>query len=105
MRDIADSIDLAVVAVPAEHSIAVVKECAQKGVRAIILIPGGFSETRKDKTLEQEILSITRQHGIRVIGPNCVGSADALRGALGFQFQNVTADTRVPARSDPKRHF
>ena len=73
VRDIADSIDLAVVAVPAEHSIAVVKECAQKGVRAIILIPGGFSETRKDKTLEQEILSITRQHGIRVIGPNCLG--------------------------------
>ena len=47
--DIADPVDLAVVAVPAEHSVAVVKECAQKGVRAIILIPGGFSETRKNR--------------------------------------------------------
>jgi 3-hydroxypropionyl-CoA synthetase (ADP-forming) len=71
--DISDPVDLAVVAVPAEHSVAVVKACAQKGVRAIILIPGGFSETRKDKMLEQEILSITRQHSIRVIGPNCLG--------------------------------
>ncbi len=73
VRDIEDPVDLAVVAVPADHSIAVVKECAQKGVRAIILIPGGFSETRKNITLEQKILSITRRHGIRVIGPNCLG--------------------------------
>ena len=71
--DISDPVDLAVVAVPAEHSVAVVKACSQKGVRAIILIPGGYSETRKDKMLEQEILSITRQHSIRVIGPNCLG--------------------------------
>ena len=71
--DIPDPVDLAVVAVPADRSIAVVKECAQKGVRAIILIPGGFSETRKNITLEQKILSITRRNGIRVIGPNCLG--------------------------------
>lgn len=71
--DIADPVDLAVVAVPAEHSVAVVNECAQKGVRAIILIPGGFSETRKNETLEQEILNITRPNGIRIIGPNCLG--------------------------------
>ena len=71
--DIEASVDLAVIAVPADHSIAVVKECAQKGVRAIILIPGGFSETRKTKTLEQEILAIALAHGIRIIGPNCLG--------------------------------
>jgi acyl-CoA synthetase (NDP forming) len=71
--DIADPVDLAVVAVPAEHSVAVVEECAQKGVRAIILIPGGFSETRKNRKLEQEILAIARRQGIRIIGPNCLG--------------------------------
>ena len=71
--DITEPVDLAVVAVPAEQSLAVIKECARKGVRAIILIPGGFSETRKDQTLEQEIRHITRRHGIRVIGPNCLG--------------------------------
>jgi acyl-CoA synthetase (NDP forming) len=71
--DIADPVDLAVVAVPAEHSVAVVKECARKGVRAIILIPGGFSETRKNRTLEQEILAIAHRQGIRIIGPNCLG--------------------------------
>ena len=73
VSEIADTVDLAVIAVPADHCIAVVNECAQKGVRAIILIPGGFSETRKDKTLEQEILNITLKHGIRIIGPNCLG--------------------------------
>jgi acyl-CoA synthetase (NDP forming) len=73
VTDIAASVDLAVVAVPAEQSVSVVAACAQKGVRAIILIPGGFSETRKDKSLETAIADITRRHGIRVLGPNCLG--------------------------------
>ncbi|MGD9333002.1 MAG: acetate--CoA ligase family protein [Desulfobacterales bacterium] len=73
VADIDAPVDLAVVAVPADQSIAVVEDCARKSVRALILIPGGFSETSKDQTLEQEILQMTRRHGIRVIGPNCLG--------------------------------
>ncbi|MCP3891115.1 MAG: hypothetical protein GY702_19950 [Desulfobulbaceae bacterium] len=65
-------IDLVVVAVPAAYVLPAVQECAQKGVKSIILIPGGFSETG-DNTLERQILSIAKENGIRLIGPNCLG--------------------------------
>ncbi len=73
VRDITEPVDLAVVAVPADQSVAVIEACAHKGVRAIILIPGGFSETRKDIRLEEEIRDLIRRHGMRLIGPNCLG--------------------------------
>jgi acyl-CoA synthetase (NDP forming) len=71
--DIDARVDLAVVAVPAEQSLGVVEACAGKGVRALILISGGFSETQKDGALEREILTIARSAGMRIIGPNCLG--------------------------------
>lgn len=73
VQDITEPVDLAVVAVPADQSVAVIEACAQKGVRAIILIPGGFSETRKDIRLEKEIRDLIRRYGMRLIGPNCLG--------------------------------
>lgn len=71
--DIPRQIDCAIITVPATATLPVVKECAEKGVKAIILIPGGFSEATKDKNLETEILDICTKHSIRIIGPNCLG--------------------------------
>ena len=73
LDDVDDHVDLAVIAVPAERSIDVVRDCARKGVRAIILISGGFSESRQNTALEREIKAIAQRNGIRVIGPNCLG--------------------------------
>lgn len=87
VRDIAEAVDLAVVAVPAEQSIAVVAQCAQKGIRAVILIPGGFSETGRNGSLEQAILDIIHRHDMRVIGPNCLGIV--YRGSAGASGLNT----------------
>jgi acyl-CoA synthetase (NDP forming) len=73
VTDIPEPVDLAIVTVPAEATLTVVKECAAKGVKAVLLIPGGFSETRKNRDLEEAILEIARESGIRIIGPNCLG--------------------------------
>ena len=73
VREIPDSVELAIVTVPAEATASVVEDCAAKGVRAVLVIPGGFSETRKNRELEERILSVARSHGIRVVGPNCLG--------------------------------
>ncbi|UCF98124.1 MAG: acetate--CoA ligase family protein [Spirochaetaceae bacterium] len=73
VADIPETVDLAIVTVPAEASLAVVEECARKGVKAILLIPGGFSETRGNRDLEERILSVARDSGIRIMGPNCLG--------------------------------
>jgi len=73
VTDIPDPVDLAIVTVPAEASLAVVEECAEKGVKGILLIPGGFSETRDNRDLEERILTVARTSGIRIMGPNCLG--------------------------------
>jgi len=73
VTDIPDPLDLAIVTVPAEATISVVEDCAKKGVKAILLIPGGFSETRKKRDLEEKILAVARKSGIRIMGPNCLG--------------------------------
>jgi acyl-CoA synthetase (NDP forming) len=67
------AVDLAIVTVPAESSLPVVEDCARKGVRAILLIPGGFSEIDKNREAERRILEVCRQAGIRLMGPNCLG--------------------------------
>ena len=78
--DIPAQIDLAIVTVPADATLSVVKECAEKGVKGILLIPGGFSETRDNRDLEERILSVAQEHRMRIIGPNCLGVVYAGEG-------------------------
>ncbi|MFO8143197.1 MAG: bifunctional GNAT family N-acetyltransferase/acetate--CoA ligase family protein [Dehalococcoidales bacterium] len=72
--DVPGNIDLAIVAVPAELVIKVVDECGHKGVRAVIVISDGFSESGSEgKTRERELRSVTLGYGMRLVGPNCMG--------------------------------
>ncbi len=73
LAEVPGSVDLAVVTVPAEATVPVVEDCVRKGVKAILLIPGGFSEIAKNREAEQRILEACRQAGIRLMGPNCLG--------------------------------
>lgn len=68
-------IDYVISSIPAPNILALVDECAQKGVRLIHSYTARFSETgRSDAAqLEQEFLRRARQAGIRIIGPNCMG--------------------------------
>jgi acetyl coenzyme A synthetase (ADP forming)-like protein len=72
--DIPDPIDVAVIVVPGRFVIPVVEECAQKGVKGLVVISAGFSETGGEGVaLEQELLDVVRVSGMRMIGPNCMG--------------------------------
>lgn len=66
-------VELAIIAVPAESTLPVIDDCVKKKVKAIIIIPGGFSETRKNREIEKRILEKARKNGIRIMGPNCLG--------------------------------
>jgi acyl-CoA synthetase (NDP forming) len=50
-------------------------ECKEKGVKAVHLFVGRAAETgHKDAIeMEQNILKLARQYGIRLMGPNCMG--------------------------------
>ena len=72
--DIPDAVDLAVVVVPSKHVNAVVQECADKGVKGVVVISAGFSETGEAGTeMEAELLDTVRAAGMRMVGPNCMG--------------------------------
>jgi acetyl coenzyme A synthetase (ADP forming)-like protein len=72
--DIPDPVDLAVVVVPARFVLDVARDCAKKGVRGLVVISAGFSETGPEGgALEQELLQIVRDAGMRMVGPNCMG--------------------------------
>jgi acetyl coenzyme A synthetase (ADP forming)-like protein len=72
--DVPEHVDLAFIVVPAPAVIPAVKECAEKGVKGLVVISAGFSETgRAGKEREQELLEVVRSAGMRMVGPNCMG--------------------------------
>jgi acyl-CoA synthetase (NDP forming)/RimJ/RimL family protein N-acetyltransferase len=75
--DIPDEVDLAVVAVRAESVHEVVAQCAGKGVHGLIVVSAGFGEAGEPGRARQEdLVRLARAHGMRVVGPNCLGVAN-----------------------------
>ncbi|MEM9565582.1 MAG: GNAT family N-acetyltransferase [Actinomycetota bacterium] len=70
-------IDLAVIAVRAELVTDVVRQCAEAGVRGLLIISSGFSEAGDEgRAREREIVELARDNGMRLIGPNAFGLID-----------------------------
>jgi acetyl coenzyme A synthetase (ADP forming)-like protein len=77
LNDIAEELDLAVIAVPAPSVPNVIDECVSKKVKAAIIISGGFKEIGgKGEQLELEIQQRVKDSKLRIIGPNCIGVYD-----------------------------
>jgi acyl-CoA synthetase (NDP forming)/GNAT superfamily N-acetyltransferase len=71
---IPEPIDLAIIAVPADRVAGVLEEAAALGVRAVTVITAGFAETgRSGAHAETALLKVARRHGMRIVGPNCLG--------------------------------
>jgi acetate---CoA ligase (ADP-forming) len=74
VKEIPFSVDLAILIVPPGEALKVVQECTDKGVKGIILFTSGFGEKGEEgKKVEQQISSIVRKSGTRLIGPNTNG--------------------------------
>ena len=81
IADIGTAIDLAVIATPAATVPAIVRQCAQCGVPAAVIISAGFRESgAAGAALEQEVLHEARQTRMRIVGPNCLGVMSPLTG-------------------------
>jgi acetyltransferase len=66
--------DLVIIVVPARMVPAVMNQCAAIEVKAVIIITAGFKEIgEQGRRLEQTVVQIAKQAGIRIIGPNCLG--------------------------------
>lgn len=74
IRALPPPVDLAIVAVPRDLVLPLVDDCAAAGVRALVVITAGFSEGGGDgRSLQQHLVDRVRGHGMRIIGPNCMG--------------------------------
>jgi acyl-CoA synthetase (NDP forming) len=72
-------LDLVVIVVPANVVPQIMEDAASKKVKAVVIISSGFGEVGNHE-LENEVVSIAKRAGIRVLGPNCLGVYDSKTG-------------------------
>lgn len=71
---IPEKIDLAITTISAERTVPEIEACAEHGVKAVIIVAGGFGEVgEKGKNLENELRDIHIKYGIEILGPNSLG--------------------------------
>lgn len=74
LRAISAPVDLAVIATSLDQVPQAIDDCIAHGVKGIVIITAGFSETgQAGRALEEQMVARCREHGIRVIGSNCMG--------------------------------
>ena len=74
LKSIGQVPDLAVLVVSAKHVPPIIQDCADLGVKAVVIIASGFKESGPEGAeLEKNVIRIARSAGIRIIGPNCIG--------------------------------
>ncbi len=72
-----DPVELAVLIIPAGAVIAGIEACGKRGIKAAVVISGGFREVGADGAArEREMVAVARQYGMRVMGPNGIGVID-----------------------------
>ena len=75
--DVPGEVDLAIIVLPAPLVVDALRACGEKGVRHAIVVSGGFRESGPEGAArERELLEVAHRHGIRFLGPNCVGLID-----------------------------
>ncbi len=81
VNDIPDPVDLALVITPPSTVPAIIEQCAQKDVKAAVIVSENFADAGGEGAkLQQQLVDITIQSGIRIIGPNTVGVFNAANG-------------------------
>jgi acetyltransferase len=72
--DVPDAVDLAIIIVPKQFVPAVAQQCADKGVKGLVVITAGFREIGgKGIELQEQLIEIVKKNGMRMVGPNCFG--------------------------------
>jgi len=87
--DIENPVDLAIIGVAAAQAMDVIKECAEKKVKSVIVFTSGFAESGEEGRLEQlEMKKIAEESDMRILGPNCLGVLNYYNGNMASFFYN-----------------
>ena len=91
VEDVPHRLDLVVIAVRADQVLSIVESCGRAGVKAVIIMSTGFSETgARGALLERHVVEAARRYRIRLLGPNCLGIMRPVLG-LNATFAHVSA--------------
>jgi len=91
LGDIPEPVELAVVATPAATVPEIIEACGEHGVHMMLILSAGFRETGDaGLRLEEKVTQLAKRHGIRLMGPNCLGIIRPERG-LNITFGNNNA--------------
>ncbi len=79
--EIPEQVDLAVIVTPPPSVPGLIGECAAAGIHAVVVISAGFKEIGPEGAeIERQVVEEARKHGVRVIGPNCLGIMSPVTG-------------------------
>lgn len=81
ISDVPDPVELAVVVLPVTVIMETMREIGERGIKAVVIITGGFRELGEEGAkVELAVKELARSYGMRVVGPNCVGTIDVRTG-------------------------
>ena len=93
ITEIPDSIDLAMIILPPEPALKAVEAAIDKAVKGIVIVSAGFREVGNEgRRIEDRIVSICKEAGVRVVGPNCLGVINPQRSVK----MNASFSARMP---------
>ena len=109
VTEVPGEIDLAVIVIPYTYVPDVLRECGEKGIPAVVVISAGFREAGMEGLeRELELIEIAKEHGIRLVGPNCLGIIDTFtplnasfsagtppKGPMAFMSQSGALGTAI----------
>lgn len=117
VRDIENTVDLALIATPAITTPSILEECGKKDVGGAVILAGGFREIGgQGKALEEQMLSVASKYSIRIIGPNTsgmmnlhtnlnlVGIQDAPKGHIALLSQSGNMALSIITEARLKSH-
>ena len=88
--------EMVIIVTPASTVPQLVEEAGEAGVKAVIVISAGFKETGPEGAkLEAEVLAAAKRHGVRLIGPNCLGLMNPHAGLNATFASSVARPGRV----------
>ena len=109
LADLPEVPDLAVIVIPYNYVPGALKECGEKGTKAVVVISAGFREASVEgMERELEVIEIAKKYNVRVIGPNCLGIIDTYtpvnatfaagtppQGTISFMSQSGALQTAI----------
>jgi acetate---CoA ligase (ADP-forming) len=95
IRTLPEKPDLAILFISADQIQVTIEECVEKGIPGVIIESGGFSEIGGEgEEIQLRLTSLTRETGIRIWGPNCMGIVNAREGYV-FSFTDPQVLSRL----------